>query len=426
MSSSRFICWCCNQPLKLSWHAEASTAQQLSDGPFILAAGQSERTPEGDPTPSETDTAKLQAAATAGLSSSDWVSSVFWGQRADTFSLLGKMQSIRTLHNIQETTLGISDLLSGESELDEPLCEECTDRLLKRLDRHITTTESEIQDYKCFLEGKELPTGEDTVEALQMELSGLELEERRLVQELDAVEKTRKQVAGDLEAAQAETETLNQQEQQHHKEYSVLECQGLELLDELRSLENRLQYVHIQVDQLAKTSIFNMTFDISCKGPLGIINNFTLGCLSTTPVNWTEISAAWGQTALLLLVLAKKMGLEFQRYQLLPCGNHSYLKSLTDESELPLYCSEGKGVLENPFDLAMVAFLDCLQQFKEEAEKVGLCLPYGINVKKGRLEETGGKCYSIKTFLNTETQWTKALKCMLVNLKWGLAWVSRR
>ncbi|XP_075399051.1 beclin-2-like [Tenrec ecaudatus] len=407
-----------------------SATQPLPDGPLVQAAGQSERTQEGDPAPSETDTADLPGDATTGLPSGDseksWVSSMFWAQHSDTFSLLGKMESIRTLHSVQETILGISDLLSGECELDEPLCELCTDRLLERLDRQLKTTEAETRDYKRFLEGKELTTGEDTMEALQMELSGLELEESRLIQELADVEKAQKEVAGDLEAAQAETETLIEQEKQRQKESRVLECQGLELFDELTSLENRLKHVQGQLDQLAKASIFNMTFDISSKGSLGIINNFKFGCLPGTPVKWTEINAAWGQTALLLLVLSKKMGLEFQRYQLFPCGNHSYLKSLADETEkLPLYCTEGKSVLQHQFDCAMVAFLDCLQQFKAEAEKVGLCLPYGIDVKKGRLEETGGKYYSIKTFLNTEKQWTKALKCVLVNLKWGLAWVSQ-
>lgn len=47
--------------------------------------------------------------------------------------------------------------------------------------------------------------------------------------------------------------------------------------------------------------------------------------------------------------------------------------------ELPLYCSGGlRFFWDNKFDHAMVAFLDCVQQFKDEVEKgdTGFCLPY--------------------------------------------------
>lgn len=146
---------------------------------------------------------------------------------------------------------------------------------------------------------------------------------------------------------------------------------------------------------------------------------------------WNEINAAWGQTALLLFALSRTIGLEFQRYQLVPCGNHSYLRSLADDLiELPLFCKEGQSsFLYNKFDRAMTAFLNCMQQFKEDAEKgeLGLCLPYRIHVDKGLMEDPGSEgFYSIRTHLNVDEQWTKALKLMLTNFKWSLAWVSLR
>jgi len=77
------------------------------------------------------------------------------------------------------------------------------------------------------------------------------------------------------------------------------------------------------------------------------------------------------------------------------------------------------------FDQGMVAFLDCLQQFQEELYRVNGChLPY--KMRNGVIEDVGfpGGAYSIKIILNSEEQWTKALKFMLTNLKWGLASVS--
>jgi beclin 1 len=42
--------------------------------------------------------------------------------------------------------------MSGQSEVDHPLCEECTDTLLDQLDHQLKITEDECKDYKDFLE----------------------------------------------------------------------------------------------------------------------------------------------------------------------------------------------------------------------------------------------------------------------------------
>jgi beclin 1 len=52
---------------------------------------------------------------------------------------------------------------------------------------------------------------------------------------------------------------------------------------------------------------------------------------------------------------------------------------------------------DTKFDAAMVAFLDCLQQFKEEVEKgdSGFCLPY--RMERGKIEDSAtGNTYSVK------------------------------
>lgn len=55
---------------------------------------------------------------------------------------------------------------------------------------------------------------EDDSEQLQRELKELALEEERLIQELEDVEKNRKVVAENLEKVQAEAERLDQEEAQ--------------------------------------------------------------------------------------------------------------------------------------------------------------------------------------------------------------------
>ncbi|GAB5581104.1 beclin-1 isoform X1 [Prionailurus iriomotensis] len=386
-------------------------------------------------------------------------------ESANSFTLIGEASDGGTMENLSrrlKVTGDLFDIMSGQTDVDHPLCEECTDTLLDQLDTQLNVTENECQNYKRCLEILE-QMNEDDSGQLQMELKELALEEERLIQELEDVEKNRKIVAENLEKVQAEAERLDQEEAQYQREYSEFKRQQLELDDELKSVENQMRYAQMQLDKLKKTNVFNATFHIWHSGQFGTINNFRLGRLPSVPVEWNEINAAWGQTVLLLHALANKMGLKFQSlvlssaaartlvhntprvfclwrlpsasgrlllYRLVPYGNHSYLESLTDKSkELPLYCSGGlRFFWDNKFDHAMVAFLDCVQQFKEEVEKgeTRFCLPYRMDVEKGKIEDTGGSggSYSIKTQFNSEEQWTKALKFMLTNLKWGLAWVS--
>ncbi|XP_039739150.1 beclin-2 [Pteropus medius] len=428
MSSVRFMCQRCSQPLKLTQSTE-TLGQEPAASNLPSAQGQPGESPEeGLTSRVGIDTEKLQDGDSCRTLPGDGRMS---GYDFNSFTLLGKLGSGRSLNSIQKATRGSFDFLSGQEDLDHPLCEDCTDNLLERLDTQLALTESDSQNYKRYLETKE-GVSEDMRQTLQEELKNAELEEARLLRELEKVEENRERAAAALREAQAETEMLDQQERQYQRDYSESKWQQLELNDELGSLDNQLRYAQTQLDWLEKTDAFRSTFAICHDGPLATINNLRLGCLPAVPVSWNEINTAWGQTSLLLLALSKTVGLEFQRYRLIPRGNRSYLKSLTDDAvELPLFCSKQKNAFfYNKLDQAMMAFLDCMQQFKEEAEKgeSGLFMPYRIHMEKGLIEEPGasGGFYSIRTHLNTEEQWTKALKLMLINFKCSLAWVSLR
>ena len=172
-----------------------------------------------------------------------------------------------------------------------------------------------------------------------------------------------------------------------------------------------------------------------------------MGRLPSSPVDWTEINAAWGQVTILLSALARKVNLVFQRYQLVPFGSQSYIMDTVDNKSLPLYGSGGFRFLwDAKFDAGMVAFLDCLQQFQLKVEGTrnsgsDFQFPYRYDIllfilnqsgpsmlfflddvlrmEKGRIEDRATRqWYSIKIQFNSEEQWTKALKFMLTNLKW--------
>ncbi|XP_002717697.2 beclin-2 [Oryctolagus cuniculus] len=413
-----FICQRCSQPLKLSEPLEMLASTQGEQGESQETGTSSEKMRGSE---------KLQVGASGGALPEDSNTS----EDSGGFTLLGDVCSVGTLSSLQEATVQIFDILSGQKDVEHPLCEECTDNLLEQLDSQLTLVELDTQNYKRCLESGELQVEPET-ESLQAELRALELEEARLARELEDVDKGCARVAAALQEAEAETQELEQRERQSHREYSALKWQQLELCDQLGSIENQLWYAQAQLHWLNKTSIFQVTFEIREEGSVGIINNLRLGCLPIGPVDWNEINAAWGHVALLLLALSNTIGLEFQRYQLIPCADHSYLKPLTGNSALlPLFSDGSQNVfLSNKFDRAMIAFLDCLQQFKEKAEKgkQGLRLPYRIRVEEGLLEDStgSGECCALRSHLNTREQWTRALKFMLVNLKCSLAWASLR
>jgi beclin 1 len=135
----------------------------------------------------------------------------------------------------------------------------------------------------------------------------------------------------------------------------------------------------------------------------------------------------WGQTVLLLHTMASKLKYRFSRYRLVPNGSSSRLEKI-DDSKTSLQLSAFGGFKlfgDSKFDVAMVAFLDCLQQFKShvEAQDQHFKLPYRIN--KDKIGDSHGE-HSIKFQGNHEETWTKALKFMLTDLKWCLAWVCKQ
>ncbi|KAM5237697.1 beclin-2 [Ctenodactylus gundi] len=411
MSSLRFLCQRCSQPLKLS--------------PSSVHADPRAQEGRGTPTKQTESGGRRPGNSRRPLPGSGPVSQ----ESTSRFTLVGDLVSLRSLGSIQKVTADIFDFISGHREVDQPLCEECTDGLLHEADAQIVLAQLDTERYQSCLETRVLVQDQGEGDALRRELQGLELEEARLVQELEGLDEDWARAAAGLRAARAHGEELRQRDAQHQRDYSALKLAQLELLDQVQSVENQLQYAQAQLHRLRSTDIFRATFEIREEGPVGVINDLRLGCLPRARVGWPEINAAWGQVALLLLALAHSIGLRFQRYQLVPCGGHSYLKTLTgDGALLPLFSDGRHNVfLDNKFDQAMVAFLDCLQQFQDEAARgEGLRPPYRVRAAAGLLEDGHGESCPIRLHLNTEEQWTKALRLVLRNLKCGLAWASAK
>ncbi|KAB0354483.1 hypothetical protein FD755_023021 [Muntiacus reevesi] len=367
-----FVCQRCSQPLKLDTGfkvLDCVTIQGLTAP--LLATAQLK--------PAETQEEEANSGEEPFIETrQDGVSHRF----IPHFTQIGEASDGDTMENLSrrlKVTGDLFDIMSGQTDVDHPLCEECTDTLLDQLDTQLNVTENECQNYKHHLQILQ-QMSEDDSEQLGLELQDLLLEEERLIQELEDVEKNWKIVVENLKKVQVEAERLDQEEAQYQREYSEFKRQQLELDDELKSVENQMRYAQMQLDKLKKTNVFNATFHIWHSGQFSTTNNFRLGRLPSVPVEWNEINAAWGQTVLPLHALGNKMGLKFQ-------SKPEMLPSLQNK-----------------------AFLF-------------FCLP--TLPMKRQTEDTGGSggpC-SIQTQFNSEEQWTEALRFLLMNLKWGLAWV---
>ncbi|KAK1331984.1 hypothetical protein QTO34_007661 [Cnephaeus nilssonii] len=238
-----------------------SAQQELGDTPE-----------EGSASRMETDIEELQDSASGWTIPVDGEMS---GDGPSNFTLLEKLASTRTLR-------GPRGAFVTSYRMKKSWTTPCARTVLtvsKQLDTQLRISESDSQNYKCCLEETRDGLGEDARETLQE----VELEEARLVQEPEEVEKNRERAAVALEAARAETEMLEQQERQYHRDLSELQWQQLEL----RAMERGGRLRYAQTQSLAEeTNAFKAMFEICCDGPLAVINSFRLGCIPAVPVSW--------------------------------------------------------------------------------------------------------------------------------------------
>lgn len=289
------------------------------------------------------------------------------------------------------------DCLSSNSEIDHPLCEECADTMIEIMNKELKIAENEWEEYEKYLHKLEQEPEQPNVAEMEKELAELKSSEKELLKELASLKAEETNLNTEIEKEETERQQLQEQENAYWREYTKHRRELMLTEDDKRSLECQIAYAERQLEKLKDANIFNITFHIWHAGHFGTINNLRLGRLPSAAVDWSEINAAWGQTVLLLCALARKIGLTFERYRIVPFGNHSYVEVLGEQRELPLYGTGGfKFFWDTKFDAAMVAFLDCLTQFQQEVEKrdTKFLLPY--KMEKGKIIDSTGNSYSIK------------------------------
>lgn len=341
-----------------------------------------------------------------------------------------------------ETVTRLFEILSARSDIDHPICSECTELLLDGLQKRQTSVVKERDAYVDFLKKaqEDVPTDEEKAKTKRA-LEDAQRREREALQELETLEAEKAKMEDEIAKLDAEADELEEEEERFWRQRNAFTSELTAYQEERDSLQTQLAHDTKVLESLQRTNVYNDTFVIGHDGIFGTINGLRLGRLPDHPVDWTEINAAWGQIVLLLVVVAEKLGYKFKDYKLVPVGSTSKIVKYDTKQQssadgkrngsiLELYnsgnISLGLGLFHGKFDDAMVAFLDCLRLLGEHVQQsssasggaAGLKLPYAI--QRDKIHDVSIRLGSF----GQDEHWTRACKYTLTCCKFLLAHAS--
>lgn len=372
-------------------------------------------------------------------------------KQAGKTGLDGTHEETKAMSQDMERASRLFEVLSARSDIDHPVCVECTELLVAGLQKRLEASTRERDAYVGFLKQvhADIPTEGEMKESQEAVVKARK-DEEAAIEELEKLEKEKAAVDEEILQLEEEARTLDLVEESFWRERNEFAMKLAEFQNVRDSIN--LQYDHDSqlLEKLQRTNVYNDTFCISHDGKFGTINGLRLGRLSNVPVDWPEINAAWGHTVLLLQTVADKLGYKFQGYELQPMGSTSCIFKFENNSPshsrsgsqrmsgtrppkknvLQLFSSGdmplGLTFMHRHFDVAMVAFLECMRQLGAfvEAETArnsdsgrGLALPYKI--ESDRIGDV-----SIKLGIAQDDAWSRACKFTLTCCKFLLAHAS--
>lgn len=318
----------------------------------------------------------------------------------------------------------IIGLASGQSEADHPVCVDCLEQVKREVQRQVDQASDELKIYaEASRKLEEELCSEGVDEAARLEADILEMgeEERRLCVEIERLDREEEEIEAELAQIREEEDLLRKEDEDFWLNVAEYQLDLEESEEERARTSSQIQYATAELNRLKRTNVLNDMFHIAQEGSFGTINKFRMGRLPEQKVPWEEINAAWGQACLLLDALVKKCQIPMTQYRLQPRGSYSAIQDGADTFEL--HKTDGgltRFFSDRNYDTAMVSFLGCLKEVTRFLQRdPTMRLPFKIEADK-----VGG--FSIKLQFNQDERWTKALKFMLTDLKWIIAFVESR
>ena len=306
-------------------------------------------------------------------------------------------------------------------------------------------------------------------------LNNIKKERINLIESIRSLKTQHDTLLHDMAALNADFDETSRLESSFWSDCTSYRYEIHQLQDDLDSKLTRREYFQSRIEKLEKANVLNDAFQIWHEGDFGTINGIRLGRTAAVQVPWTEVNSALGLVCLLASILGESTvamvaGKEtrhiqtamamLQKFKIHPRGRWSSIAvasssstlSESDDSEgFPLYYDYS--LLNRPYSLdpGLVALLEYIQGIVQIMEWVGghgrsqfrSMEPntlYSQHQSQIRNEDTGGVGvgrgfgvpYKIQTphvnslticlHSNSEENWSKALKCLLVDLKWCISW----
>ncbi|RBR08990.1 hypothetical protein FVER53590_00520 [Fusarium verticillioides] len=337
--------------------------------------------------------------------------------------------------NEMERVNRLFEILSARSDIDHPICVECTEMLVEGLQKKLEVASRERDAYvKHLKEAKANKPSEEDMKAQGEALRKAEQDRATAMEELKKLEAEKTSLDGELVALEEESRQLDKEEEKFWRERNEFATKMGEFQAEKDSINAKYSNDSQLLEKLQRSNVYNDTFCISHDGSFATINGLRLGRLSNKPVDWPEINAAWGHALLLLVTVADKLSYRFDGYDPQPMGSTSriiryevpspsssrlgsravnappkkHVLELYSSGDMPL----GLTFMHRRFDNAMVGFLELVRQLgayvhrQTDATGTPLSLPYKIDGDKiGDV--------SIKLGIAQDDGWTKACKLTL-------------
>ncbi|KAI4183387.1 MAG: hypothetical protein L6R41_005417 [Letrouitia leprolyta] len=227
-----------------------------------------------------------------------------------------------------ESTTRLFEILSARSDIDHPICTECTDLLLSQLQSRLSSATKERDAYISFLKSikTSIPTPSQLQKA-QKSLAEARTVEAKAFADLLALEKEKADLDAEIAALEAESRDLDAEEQDFWRSRNAFALTLSEFQNERDALNAAYDHDAQRLERLQRTNVYNDCFCISHDGYFGTINGLRLGRLPPPQnVEWAEINAALGTAALLLVTVAEKLEFEFKGYRIKPLGSTSHIE----------------------------------------------------------------------------------------------------
>ncbi|CAM1504525.1 Fc.00g021160.m01.CDS01 [Cosmosporella sp. VM-42] len=338
------------------------------------------------------------------------------------------------------------EILSARSDIDHPICVECTDMLVEGLQKKLDMASKERDNYVTYLkEVRANQPSEEDIKAQGAALKQAEQDKSDALSEMKKLEAEKTALDKEILALEEESQQLDKEEENFWRERNTFSTKMTEFQSERDSINAKYSNDSQLLEKLGRSNVYNDTFCISHDGSFATINGLRLGRLFNKPVDWPEINAAWGHALLLLVTVAEKLSYKFDGFDPQPMGSTSkiiryeiasptssrlggrtvqpppkkHVLELYSSGDMPL----GLTFMHRRFDNAMVGFLELVRQlgvFVERQTKASgnpLSLPYKIDGDK--IGEV-----SIKLGIAQDDGWTKACKLTLTCCKFLLAHAS--